>query len=446
LQKICIIHVGSVLNKGTHAQVTTEIATLKRALRSVDATVSTCDIDSLRILEPEIKAVPSIVDIPFFKADNLTRRMGRSERSTRYRVVAAAWAVIVILEIPLALFSSVIAKLVRKPFYRSRTINSIQECCLVVSTSGENFREGCRFLPATLTWKLTWWSILFSRMWEVVIVKRILKKPIIVFPNSIGPFCTRIGRWFAKVLLSNVDYILVRDEYSADNLRDLNIRTPMKAVCDIVVLLGQDTRVQNPARGGPLLGVSPGLYDGAFRSEKRLDLIRTLAHAIDAFVEEYGVRVVFLPHEVTGYVYDDLGFSKAIIQEMRHGNAARCVYVRGLNEFRHQLGNLDILLTCRLHPAVLASGLQVPSVSVIYDEKQTGFLTHLGLEWSGIPITELTQEKLSALMGRVWKDRDTVAETLMRSVPLLQRATYEDVSKALFQVLQKQISHDQDKH
>ncbi len=54
-----------------------------------------------------------------------------------------------------------------------------------------------------------------------ILVSKLLRKPIILYPQTIGPFEKRLGRGLARFVLNRVDAIFVRDEFSRTYLNSV---------------------------------------------------------------------------------------------------------------------------------------------------------------------------------------------------------------------------------
>jgi len=428
-RRIHIIHVGSVTNKGTYALLKSEMGELSRLYESLEISVSTTDLDSLRRLEPTLVICPPLVDIPFEKADAETRRNGLGREAFIYKFYLATYTLLMFLQPFLSIISSAFEK-VGVPAYRHETIRRIMNSDMVISTADENFKEGSSNLPFNIYWRMIWWSMLFARMWDLIITKRIFKKPVVVFPNSVGPFRTRIGRFMARMALNNADFVMLRESYSYKSLKELGTNTASVITSDIVLLLENTPIHLTESLSRPVIGVSPGYYAASFPEEKQQEYVSTLSAVLDRMIEENGVDVVFLPHAVSGLKGDDLSVCEIVLQNMLHKDRARIIHTEMLEDFKAYLGQLDLLVSSRMHPAVLACSAKVPVVVIFYDYKQTGFLSQLGLGRFAIDINHLSFEELLLKMEFALKDRQNIKEQLEIRIPILQndlRAKIESV-------------------
>jgi len=426
--RIHIVHVGSVGNKGTYALLKSEICEIKKICGdTVEISVSTDDVETLKRLEPQFGVHPSLVDIPYVRADIALRRRGQQRSGLSYKLSIVFYTMLMPFQAFLAMTSAVLIRRGVEIPYRAETIQQIRRADAVISTADENFKEGSLYIPINVYWMLTWWTVLFSRMTETFCAK-ILEKPVVVFPNSIGPFRTPVGRLFAKVILQNVDLVMLRELYSYRLFKQLSIQTPHVLTTDVVLLLEYPERRRDLTAPGCVVGVCPALYTSSFSKEERRRYVLAHSMTLDWLVREQSYQVVFLPHEISSVkLDDDLGLSRAIMDKMKHHDRAEIVEIQSIEEFNRCISQLDFLITSRMHPAVLACANRVPAVMVVYDHKQAGFFDQLDLSDYAVNIKQITKAQLMNKVSLLLCQKDKVRKQLDQRVPILQ----EDLRRKL---------------
>lgn len=418
---IYILHVGSVTNKGTYALLKSDVSEIKRMFESAEIHISTSDVETLRYLEPTLQVHPLLVDIPYERADLKARKSERGRETLRYKFHVLVYVIMMVLQALLSIISSLLAKVNLRPIYRSEVIRRIRDSNLIVSASDENFKEGSMYLPFNIYWKLAGWSVLFSRMCDIVIAKKIFNKPVVVFPNSVGPFRTWLGRFMARMTLNNVDSLLLRESLSYSFLKDLKIKTPMFITSDITVLFESHQTQSNQTLPKPAVGVSPGLCAITFSANAQSKYVSAHSRVLDCLIEKYGFNVTFLPHEISGLKSDDLELCKAMLRHMIHKNKVKIIKVKTPEEYKNYLEQLDLLITSRMHPAVLACSSYVPTVGILYDHKQVGFFNQLGLSECIINVNKVSYERLLSKIELVWNNRERIKHQLLYKIPELQK-------------------------
>ena len=429
---VTIIHVGNMANKGTQALLTSDVSLIQKIVAGrTSFCVSTTDVDGVKSMKLPVEAiVPPMVDIPYERADFYAKRTGLSRSSPKYKIIALAVLFFMPVQMLLSVLSAVSMKSGLEPIYRGRLLRYMQGSQMVVSYSDENFKETASMLPLNVYWVLTWWSMLVSKTWDVLIAKY-LGRPLVLFPNSIGPFRTTIGRTLARLALNRCDRILVREPVSFKIVESLHVKPPRILTVDTVLTLD---RVQDQTKidfSRPTIGVSAGIYSNSLSKKEVERYVEAHAQALDEAIETRGFSVVFLPHYVVGFVTDDLAVSEMILSRMRNKHKAQVINASTLNEFRSLVGQMDIMISSKMHPAVLAVASQVPVVCVAYDHKQTGFFERLKLADCVLPVRDISTRKLLSKIDYVWGERESIRRSLNRDIPVLQAKAIETIRSAI---------------
>ena len=429
--KFHIMHVGTMNNKGTQALLISDVSLLKKFYGDSSISVSTTDVEGVKSLRLSLEViVPTIADIPFKKADALGRRFGIGRDRLGYKLLIIAGLMFMFIQVMLSLISASLIKLGLKPIYRSEVLKRIKECDLAISCSDENFKESASLLPKSFYWIATWWSILFERTLEILIAK-FFGKPVIMFPNSIGPFKTRVGLTLSRLALNRCDCLLLRDIYSYRIAESLGIKSTKILTADTALLLKE--KALTPSRGdaNTLIGVSPGVYSQSFPKEYVDKYVMEHAAALDMITEKYGSNIIFLPHYISGFKFDDLEISRLIWRSMKNKRNAVMIQANNVSEFKLLLGKLDMLVSSKMHPAVLGASSFVPTLCIAYDHKQWGLYDHLDMREMVINIQEISKEALYSKMSSILENREEIKKLLQKRVPILQRRTEDSIKKVL---------------
>jgi polysaccharide pyruvyl transferase WcaK-like protein len=430
--RVHIIHVGHMANKGTQALILSDFSVIKRITGgAASISVSTTDIQGVRKLGAAFSSIlPTIIDIPYEQADVYAKRAGFSRRSVKYKIFAFGCLFNMFVQIIASSFSAVSSKAGLRPLFRFEIMDRIKECDVVVSCSDENFKESASMLPLNVYWILTWWSLLVSKTWEVLIARSFGKK-VVMFPNSVGPFRTFVGRYLTKIALNKCDSVLVREPISKDEVENLKIKSNVILTSDTSLLFTSPKRKIAKKDAGRVIVVCPGVY-GNVLSEREISRYVTVhAEALDKTIEKHDFSVLFLPHYVRGFRYDDLDISRLIFDKMKHANKAEIVEARSVEEFKSIIDGVDMVISSKLHPTVLASSGFVPSLTVAYDHKQTGFMANLGLSDCVLTIGEITSDRLLSKIEHVWNNRKEISDILKMRIPPLQKSVEESIRSAL---------------
>jgi polysaccharide pyruvyl transferase WcaK-like protein len=386
--------------------------------------------------------MPPLIDTPVARADLHAKKKGCNRETWRYKLYAVVYSLLMFLQVFLCLVSITLTKFHLKGIYRPKVITQLREADVIIFSGGEGVKEGSSYVPydtyirrkpALLMYHIIyWWLILFSRMCTIVIIRKIFKKPIVVFPNSIGPFRTLFGRFMAKIILRNVNILLVRDFKSSELLNDMNI--PHSVTTDVALLFNADQVKSTKLSTTRLVGVSPGILDHSFPDNLKRRYILAHSKVLDHLAED-GFNIIFLPSCLSGLKHDDLEVCRSILRNMTNKNKTRIIKVKTADEFKYLLDQLDLLISTRMHPCILACTNNVPFVSILYDHKQESLLEFLGLENCAVDINSISYDNLLSATMFVWNNKEKIKRLLASKVPTLQDDVRTKIRQAILKFL-----------
>jgi polysaccharide pyruvyl transferase WcaK-like protein len=417
-------------NKGTQALLESDISIIGKVTQG-KITISTTDIEGVSKLNLNVEAVlPPIVDLPYERVDQLAKMKQFGRNSVRYKILSSVMLVNMFFQLFFSILSISLVKLGSGAPYRREVFEKLRNCDLVISHSDESYKESATLLPLNPLWALTWWSLLVARTWEVMVAKS-LGKPVVLFPNSVGPFRTWVGRSLARLSFNSFDYILIRDRISYSILEQLGTKSRKILTFDTALLFEAPRTQALDDLPRPLLGVSPGVYSNSISSEEFDKYVASHASALDFAIERFGFHVVFLPHYISGFEFDDLEVCKRILALMKNRDRIRIFATDAAEEYKSYLDQMDMIVSSKMHPAVLGATGYVPIVCIAYDHKQTGFFERLNMTDCVLDIRSTSAERLTHKIEEVWSLRRQLRESLKKQIPLWQEHVREVISRTL---------------
>jgi colanic acid/amylovoran biosynthesis protein len=340
-------------------------------------------------------------------------------------------------ETALVVLSSLFVKVGLPAVFHRKIFSQIVKSDVVVSCSDENFKETASMLNLNIYWIITWWTMLFERMMEVAVAK-FLKKPVVMFPNSVGPFKTKIGWLFSKLALNNFETVIVRDSVSFDLLRKMGLVPKLRLTGDSALLFSPAPGTWVQKFDSESIGVSIGVYSHSLTERDFRNFLYQNASALDRIVDLYDLDVCFFPHFITGFENDDLEVSKTVQSMMRRKDRTRVFKIDSLDEFKKSLEQMKLLVSSKMHPMVLAASGFIPTVCIAYDFKQTGFLTDMGLERCLIDLKDIDSQTIVQKVGMVLEERVEIVGLLKEKIPVLQNGVKSAMREALSPLLEDQ--------
>jgi len=284
----------------------------------------------------------------------------------------------------------------------------------------------------------------FLEIWWITMV--ILRKPLIVYAYSVGPFKYRTYKMLARHVLNKVDMFTLREDFSKDVLKDLKVTKPRIVVAADSAFLfwnANETRAKEILRKEgisklkrPLLGISVREWNFRGHSDpsgKYTNYKIAVAAAADHAIEKLGANVVFLSTCFRGgkdnYTDDSLA-ADDIIKLMKHGEKAyvfRTEY--NPDEIKAVIGQMDMFIGTRAHSTIFATTMGVPTIGLAYEFKTHGFLKLMGIEKYAHYMKDVDKNKLVDALDDLWKNRIEIRKTLKKNLPIVrQRANISAIA------------------
>lgn len=309
-------------------------------------------------------------------------------------------------------------KVVSKPW--SHLFKAYAAADIVVSCPG-NFlyssgRVGIPFL-------LTLYSMLFA--W-------LLKKPVYMFPQTIGPITKIWEKKFLRFTLKRVRIIMVRDPISLMEIKRIGLKHP---ACYLVPDMAFAYSVASSpmgkqlldefgvdiARHSPLLGVTLinwGAQNGRFKDQLRYE--SSMADAIRYFIHKYGGNAILFSQVQGPTINDDDRIPASRVYAQLEDVKQAVVFIdreTSQIELKAAYKYMDLFIGSRLHSNIFALSDSVPVVAIQYQYKTQGIMRMLNLEQWTIKIEEVSGETLINLLDKAWIKRKITREQIQKQLP-----------------------------
>ena len=216
-----------------------------------------------------------------------------------------------------------------------------------------------------------------SRLWTMNLLGELVRRagvPIVLGPQTIGPFQTRTGRLLGRRALRTASAVLARDSLSRDYGRMLGT-TPTLA-SDVVFGLpapeAAEPRDVVLNVSGLLWNNNPHVDSAHYRNT-----VRELAEQLLGS----GRRVSLLAHVLDSPSPDnDVPAVNALADAL--GGQSEVIVPDGLESLRAVLGSAQVVIGSRMHACLNALSCGTPAVPLAYSRKFTPLLADIGWPWS----------------------------------------------------------------
>jgi len=261
------------------------------------------------------------------------------------------------------------------------------------------------------------WSILYYL--GLILVAKIIKVPVMIYAQGIGPINKKINKLLIKWILNKVDIITVRDNPSKKLLNNLGVSSPSIYVnSDPVFLLKKKNinhvidnypYIQELINSGdrPLIGVSVREYKSNGSDSKRI-----FAQAADYLIENYKAKIIFLPFKFD----EDVHISEKILSLMK--NQADVLKIKlEPEELLSVLSRLYLVVGVRLHSIIFSSMANIPFIAFNYDPKVKYFVEDLGLSELLLEIDkDISLKNFQKKIEYIRENNDKIKDILLEKV------------------------------
>jgi polysaccharide pyruvyl transferase CsaB len=257
---------------------------------------------------------------------------------------------------------------------------------------------------------------------------QLLRRKTMVFSQGIGPLQSRRNTALTLSTFRRAHAITVRDEESADWLRQRGFGDSAITVAADAALLLQPCATERAAgilgshgvaTDAPRIGICVRPWPSA------PELSDAIASLGDELAQELSAQVILLPfHPQT-----DVPFCQRTAARM-HRRATVLGSGVSPSEVLGIIAHLDLLIGMRLHSLIFAGIAGRPLLGISYDPKVDAFLQSIGLE-AAASVEALDVGALAAIAGETLAHSDRQREHVRERVEDLKRAAQRSIQVAL---------------
>ena len=264
---------------------------------------------------------------------------------------------------------------------------------------------------------------------SIVALAKLLGKPVIFYAQGVGPINRPFSRWLMRLIANRVDLITLRDEQSAELLKEIGvIRPPLIITADPVFYLTSpadiDENIQLWLEGlekKPLLGVAvrPWLPLEGYQEK--------LARVLDE-LSRRGYQIVFIPMAYP----EDVPESRRVAGLMQEPAAIIDIPMSS-DQHLGFISRLDFMIGMRLHALIFAANTGVTFAGISYDPKIDAFLRIFDL----LPLSN-DPETMSREIGMLLEDQES--QNIMRQKADHLRSQSAENARLALSLLREQPS------
>lgn len=212
------------------------------------------------------------------------------------------------------------------------------------------------------------------------------QKPLILSPQTIGPFDHWFTREIATAVMRRCKRVFARDGLSAKYLADCGVSANTDEVVDVAFRLPftrPDYQSKDKVRIG--LNVSGLLFSGGYTGDNQfgltLDYQKLIRDLLKAWTSDPLNEIWLIPHVIPDDlpVEDDRKASELLISEFP--TAKTPPQFNSPSEAKSFISGMDFVTGARMHACIAAFSSGVAVVPLAYSRKFNGLFSSLKYEW-----------------------------------------------------------------
>jgi colanic acid/amylovoran biosynthesis protein len=271
--------------------------------------------------------------------------------------------------------------------------------------------------------------------------------PVIVMPQSIGPFRNIFTKNFVKYVLNSSKAVMVRGQITYNYLKSIGIKENILCqTSDLAFLLEASSqahiqeiiadegidRIQKPLFGISISQVISRLVQNNNKTS-RASYINIMVQLVDYLIETKNATILLIS-SVTGprTRQDDRIIAREVREKVkRKENTIFIMKEYIAPEFRGLVGLCDLFIGARMHANIAALSMNVPTVAISYSHKTAEIMTQCGQEKYVCDFESMSFEQLQSKVDQVWDRRFEIKKELEINILKMRQDIIATVSQAM---------------
>ncbi|MCL2327832.1 MAG: polysaccharide pyruvyl transferase family protein [Bacteroidetes bacterium] len=207
----------------------------------------------------------------------------------------------------------------------------------------------------------------------------LFKKPLLIFPQTIGPFA---GKKIKKRAISTIEksaIALARDKQSYDFLKNETCQSNIDEIVDVAFFMPYQKKSFSKDFVHVGLNVSALLWHGGYTKNNQFELCvdyqKLIRNTIEYFLSIPNVKLHLVPHVVlTDYsdVENDYSLSFDLVEKYNNDRLVLSPFFLTPIFAKNYIAGMDFFAGARMHAAIAAFSSEVPVYPMAYSRKFNG--------------------------------------------------------------------------
>jgi colanic acid/amylovoran biosynthesis protein len=260
----------------------------------------------------------------------------------------------------------------------------------------------------------------FFFMWATKMITAWSGTPLILAPQTIGPFTRWAYRRLARQALARSRLVVARDPQSAVAVRDLCPERPVILATDVAFALPfrSATTTADDGRIRVGMNVSGLLFREDFEAKIRFglgyDYVELTYRLLDKLTAGNEVDIYIFSHTVDAEQPKDDDGAACDKVFSKYPSAKRVPPFVSPVDAKSFISGLDFVISARMHACIAAFSADVPVVPIAYSRKVHGVFDSLGYPWI-VPARGMTTNDAVDFVLRALANKDKLREDIAKA-------------------------------
>lgn len=229
-----------------------------------------------------------------------------------------------------------------------------------------------------------------------------LRKPLVLSPQTIGPFHSRWAQLVAAMLMSRARRIFARDGLSMEYLRSLGRAENADEVIDVAFRLPFDRSGDvAPALTRVGINVSGLLQNGGYTKDNQFGLTVNHRELVEQLILRFSampkVEIHLVPHVLSPSLPVEDDYAAIVELKRRFPKTLLAPKFRSPSEAKSYIANMSFFTGARMHACIAAFSSGVPVVPMAYSRKFNGLFNSLGY----MHIADMRRDTTAAALEKI---------------------------------------------
>lgn len=296
----------------------------------------------------------------------------------------------------------------------------------------------------------------------------LLGKPLVLLPQTYGPFAASTAKMLARYILASAAAIYSRDKTGLQTVRRLigaDSAAPVRFCPDVAFTLPAaqpaDPAIAPPfpdQSSGPVVGININglMYNGGYSRDNmfalKCDYRRFARQLLLKFCAETPAEILLVPHTfgAPGNVNSDPDACAAVRASLPPEVRDRVHLITCAHDqhrIKGLIGRCDFFVGSRMHACIAALSQGIPTAGVAYSRKFHGVFRSVGAGMQVIDAREVDHEAAVRLVFRHYENRDAIRAGLRATVSAARdriKATFSELFAGDMKLVERPELHGQD--